>query len=313
MALSIKDINKEYFGHDKRKNYLKNDFSVVLHDIIQRDILLQAFSECSEARHYEKRRKNRNGSETVSVGDFDPDNAGFLLSIFDTYEKGFMVDVRQLLVSNETGAGGKFIKDLATLTVADFIDYYKNSQTNGVAIPHLLISELIKNDKAENKLTPTNFIDHNISKIENGVDTLTTKVAQFHSQNHFDQIIKDYQALKLHKDRQPEKYNVKEEIEEFGLLTVNKSTRHDKAKVEIGKIADYLNGFAEIIELYQSLVSSNTSLFGSNWSLEMYVQRTFALFAKEVSEDIQKKVMEDIVKYLDKSLHIVGWRHTSVK
>lgn len=276
MALSIKDINEEYFGHDKRKNYLKDDFSIVLHDIIQRDILLQIFSECSEVRHYDKRSKNSNGNETVSVGDFDPDNAGFLLSIFDTYEKGFMVDVRQLLVNKETGAGGKFIKDLATLTVAD-------------------------------------FIDHNRSKIENGVDTLTTKVAQFHSQNHFDQIIKDYQALKLHKDRQPEKYNVKEEIEEFGLLTVNKSTRHDKAKFEIGKIADYLNGFAEIIELYQSLVSSNTSLFGSNWSLEMYVQRTFALFAKEVSEDIQKKVMEDIVKYLDKSLHIVGWRHTSVK
>lgn len=164
-----------------------------------------------------------------------------------------MVDVRQLLVSNETGAGGKFIKDLATLTVADFIDYYKNSQ------------------------------------------------------HYFDQIIKDYQALKLHKDRQPEKYSIKEETEVVGFLTADKSTRHDKARVEIGKIADYLNGFAEIIGLYQSLVSSNTSLFGSNWSLEVYVQRTFALFAKEVSEDIQKKVMEDIVKYLDKSLHIVGW------
>ena len=86
MALSIKDINKEYFGHDKRKNYLKNDFSIVLHDIIQRDILLQAFSECSEARHYEKRRKNRNGSETVSVGDFDPDNASLLIKIMNHHE-----------------------------------------------------------------------------------------------------------------------------------------------------------------------------------------------------------------------------------
>jgi hypothetical protein len=207
MARSIISINEEYFGQDKRRNYLKNDFSNVLHDIIQRDILTQVLLECSKARHHEKKMKNSNGSETTHVGDFDPDNAGFLISIFDTYEKGFMVDVRQLLASNEAGAGGKFIKDVAELTVDDFMDYYKTSKTNGVAIPHLLIGKLIENDKAKKKLAPVDFIDHNRNEVEKIANMLTDKATQFHSQSYFDQIIKDYQALKLHKDRQPKRYD----------------------------------------------------------------------------------------------------------
>lgn len=313
MTSLVSDINTEYFGKDRRKNYLKDDFSRVLCGMIQRDVILHVILECSKARHNEKRTTDSNGNESIAYGDFDPDNAGFLYSILDVYEKGLMVDVRQLLIHTEAGAGGKFIKDVASLTVDDFIDYYKHSKDGSVIVPHILIDKFIQNSKSDRRIKGPELIDHNRSDIENAATILVSKAIQFHSRNYFNQIVKDYQALKLHKDREPEKYDVREEVEAFGILTTRKSTRKDRAKVEISKIAEYLNGFAEIIALYQNLVSENTSFFGSNWPLETYVQRTFALFSKEVPANIQQKVLNDILTHLHGSLDVAGWDHSKVK
>ena len=96
----VSDINKEYFGEDKKKTYIKDDFTETLRAAIQREVILHILVEVSKSRH--SKEEHENGS--VSFGDFDPDNAGLLMNIFETYEKGFMLDVRQLLTPKEAGA-----------------------------------------------------------------------------------------------------------------------------------------------------------------------------------------------------------------
>lgn len=304
---TISDINDEYFGKDKSRNYLKHDFSRVLEGIVQRSVLVDVLVECSKARHDKRKHVDDKGCVTIARGDFDPDNAGFLWSIYESYQKGVMVDVRQLLVPTERGAGGKFIKDIAKLTVDDFMDYYKTDKA--YTIPPFLLGVFLKQKDDDKSLSIVDFVDSHRNEIKSSVDLLVKEANDFHGKGYFNLIVKEYQSLKFHKDNQPEKYNITEEVEKFGFTKGRKTIRQDKAKIEITKIAEYLNGFADIISIYQNLVSSNTSFYGSSWPLETYIQRTFDLFAKDVPADIQKKVTEDVVKYLDTSLRVVGWRH----
>lgn len=297
----VTDVNKEYFGEDKKKTYIKDDFTNVLHSAIQHEVILHVLNEVAKARHTEKEHKN--GS--VVFGDFDPDNAGLLINIFETYEKGFMLDIRQLLTPKEAGAGGKFIKDIQALNVEDFIDFYKNSKPGSVRVPPVLLS-YSANTHAKNKsIKGADFIDNNHVKIERAVNYLVEKARTFQSEGYYNKIVNEYQALEFHKDRQPDKYNVYEESLDF-LSTVIRSR---KSKVETSIISDCLNDFAEIVIDYQSLIANNTSFLSSNWPLDVYIERTFALFSKEISNDIKKKVVQDIAKYLQRSIEIVGWKH----
>ena len=305
---TIAKINEEYFGKDKSRNYLKHDFSRVLHGIIQRDVLVNVLVESSKARHNKKHIKHPNGSETIHEGDFDPDNAGLLASIFDTYEKGLMIDVR-LLIGKESGAGGKFVVDVSTLTTDSFINYYKTSRENGVAVPRLLLGKLIENDKSDNKLAPVDFIDHHRTDIESAVNELTKRALEFQNKDYYKNIVKDYIGLKNHKNHHPEKYDVDEKFEDFGFLKTRHTTRKDKAKVEAGKIAECLNEFADTVAIYQMLVGDNTDFIGSNDTLESHIKRSCALFAKKVPDNVQKGATEEVIKHLHRSLELVHWRH----
>jgi len=298
---TVSDINKEYFGKDKKKTYIKDDFTNVLHSAIQREVIIHILKEVSKARHTEE--KYENGS--IAFGDFDPDNAGILMNIFETYEKGFMLDIRQLLTPKETGAGGKFIKDVQALKVEDFIDFYKNSKS----IPPILLGDWI-NTRAKNKsIKSVDFIDNNHAKIEREVNYLAEKARTFQSEGYYNKIVNEYQALEFHKDRQPEKYDVYEESLDSPYIIIKKTTRNRKSKVDTSIISGCLNDFAEIVTAYQSLIANNTSFLSSNWPLDIYIERTFALFSKEISNDIKKKVVQDLAKYLQRSIEIVGWNH----
>lgn len=298
---TVSDINKEYFGKDKKKTYIKDDFTNVLYSAIQHEVIFHVLNKVSKARHTKKEHKN--GS--IAFGDFDPDNAGLLMNIFKTYEKGFMLDIRQLLAPREAGAGGKFIKDIQALNVEDFIDFYKNSK----CIPPILLGDWINTRTKNKSIKDVDFIDNNHVKIECTVNYLVEKARTFQSEEYYNKIVNEYQALEFHKDRQPEKYDVYEESLDSPYIIIKKTTRNRKSKVDTNIIYDCLNDFAEIVTAYQSLIPNNTSFLSSNWPLDIYIERTFALFSKEISNDIKKKVIQDLAKYLQISIEIVGWNH----
>lgn len=296
---TVSKINKEYFGEDKSKTYLKDDFTKVLLAAIQRDVIVYVIKEASKARHDEE--KYEYGG--VAYGDFDPDNAGFLFSIFENYKKGFMIDVRQLLVEKEAGTGGKFIKDIQGLNTNSFIDLYKNS----VSMPPLLLPNYW-NDRSKNKpIDAVNFIDSNRTKIDKKVNNLIVKAQQFQDKGYFKSIVYDYQALEFHKDKRPDKYNICKETTNFPFIGGEKTIKSRISEVDIKTIAECLNDFAEIIMLYQELVVKNTSFFSPNWPLKTYIERTFALFNKEVPEDTKRRAIQSIATRLQKALDIVGW------
>lgn len=308
MPNKITTINDEYFGVDMSKTYLKDDFSAVLRGVVQRGVILDVFLEASKARH--DKEELENGS--MVFGDFDPDNAGFLSSIFEIYQKGLMVDVRQLLVDGESGAGGKFIKDIQKLTTDDFVDFYMKSKPGSTNIPPLLLMDFMNAHDKDKSIKGTDFIDGNRTKIENTANALVAKAKQFQSKGYFSKIVRDYQALEFHKENRPEKYDTREEVTDFPFMNGKMTIKSRKSKVEIKSIAECLNDFAEIVMTYQSLVGKNTDLLGSNWPLDTYIERTFGLFSKAISNDIKRKAAQDIVKYLHKSIDIVGWGHRKV-
>ena len=301
----VADVNKEYFGKDKKKTYIKDDFAEILRAAIQREVILHVLVEVSKARHTEE--KYENGS--VVFGDFDPDNAGLLMNIFKTYEKGFMINIRQLLTPRETGAGGKFIKDIQALNVEDLIDFYKNSKPGSVRMPTTLLSDWINTHAKNKSIKGADFIDNNHIKIERAVNYLVEKAQTFQSEGYYNKIVNEYQALEFHKDHQPGKYNVYEESSDLTYIIIKKTTRSRKSKVETSIISDCLNDFAEIVMAYRNLIANNTNFLSSNWPLDVYIERTFALFSKEISNDIKKKVVQDIAKYLQRSIEIVGWNY----
>jgi hypothetical protein len=307
----ITAINEEYFGKDKSKNYLKHDFIRVLEGFIQREVLLCVIVACSKKRHNMKESKNEVG-EVVSItyGDYDPDNAGFLYSVFKNHELGVIIDMRLLLAKKEAGTGGKFVKDVTKLKAEDFLDYYRHSEEGKVVIPALLLRQFLENHKDNVKLSGSDFLDKHIDKIGDKVRELVNKASTFNDTNYSDMIIKDYEALKFHKDNQPEKYEVLEDNEGIGAFSFTKTTRRDKSKVETIKISKALNEFVEIIALYQMLVSENTSFYGSSWPLDTYVQRTFALFRKDTPTVAQQKVTDSVAKHLSQALNVTGWRIT---
>lgn len=304
----VPSVNEEYFGEDKSKTYLREDFTNVLRGVIQRSVIIDVLKEASKARHNE--RKNEDGS--ISFGDFDPDNAGFLSNIFENYQKGLMVDVRQLLVEKEAGAGGKFIKDIQKLTTDDFIDFYKNTNPESTNIPPLLLVDFMNAHNKDKSLSGANFIDSNRVRIEEAVTKLVTKAQQFQSKGYFNIIIYDYQALEFHKDNRPEKYDIREEDTNFPFMNTKMTIRRRKSSVEIQSISECLDSFAEIVKIYQSLVGKNTNFIGSNLPLDIYIERTFDVFAKTVPDDIKKKVAESVVEHLHKAIDIVGWDHRKI-
>lgn len=299
----VDSINQEYFGNDKRKTYLKDDFSNVLHGIVQRSVILEVLIEASKLRHNKKELPD--GS--TAFGDFDPDNAGFLSGIYFTYEKGWMVDVRQLL-ANETGAGGKFIKDLKKLKLSDFMNYYTKSKPGSVKIPRLLQPDFFNKYSKDKSLNGISFIENHCLVIKETFDDMVVKSKQLQDKGYFDKIIRNYQALEFHKDNQSEKYDLREESIELPFVEGKSIVRDRKSKTEIQYICKFMNDFAEIIKIYQSLVGG-TDFIGSNYPLEVYIERTFSLFSKKIPEKSKKKVVEDVIKYLRPSLNVVGWVH----
>jgi hypothetical protein len=308
MSNRVTIINEEYFGEDRSKTYLKDDFSAVLRAVVQRGVILDVFLEASRARHNKEELEDGG----TAFGDFDPDNAGFLSSIFETYQKGLMVDVRQLLTPKETGTGGKFIKDIQKLNVDDFVDFYKNSKPDSTNIPPLLLVDFMNARSKDKSIKGADFIDSNRTKIEQAVKDLVAKAKQLQSKGYFNKIVRDYQALEFHKDNRPEKYDTREGATDFPFMNGKMTIRSRKSKVEIKSIDECLNDFAEIVMIYQSLVSKNTNFLGSNWPLDTYIERTFALFSKEIPDSTKKKAAQDIVKYLHKSIDIVGWDHRKI-
>lgn len=307
-------FNEEFFGEDKSRTYIKHDFRRVIESIAQREVLLRVVIECSKKRHNKKETKDEHGNVvSIAYGDYDEDNAGFLYPIIKNHELGLMIDLRLLLNVKEKGAGGKFVKDLLSLKPEDFINYFKFSKDNGATIiPHLLDAEFMASRKAEKSLSGSDFIDKHSKKIEQSVNELVAKARKFNDKNYPKMLVKEYEALKFHKDNQPEKYEIIESKEGLGGFTFNTTTRRDKSKIESQKITEALNEFAEIIGLY-GLLYGRADFYGTNWPLDVYIERTFALFSKLVSEDIRKEATDNLVKYLKPSLNIMGWRISDAK
>lgn len=314
MPDTVSLINSEYFGKDKSKNYLKHDFRRVLEGFIQREVLLRVIIECSKERHDKKENKDESGKVvSIAYGDFDPDGAGFLYSILGNHEKGVMIDMRLLLTKKETCAGGKFIKDLTKLKSKDFFDYYCKYEESKIVIPQLLLRQFMMEHKADAKMKGKDFLNKHKDVVEQVVGELVKKAKTFNDNNYSGIVIKNYEETKFHKDRQSEKYEILEESEGIGGISFTKTTRRDKSKVETVKISKALNEFADVIGLYQTLVSENTSFFGSSWPLDTHVQRTFALFRKDISVDSQQKVIDSMAQHLSKALNLTGWRITDSK
>lgn len=235
MQNKITVINEEYFGEDKSKTYLKDDFACALHGIVQRSVILEVLREASKSRH--NKEETPNGG--IAFGDFDPDNASFLANIFDTYQKGWMVDVRQLLTIKESGAGGKFIKDLQNVDIDNFMDFYKNSKPNSVKIPRILLIDFINQHRKNKSIKGINFIENHRVDIEKAVDNLKLKANQLYDKDLFKKIMHDYQALEFHKDKQPIKYNIREEPLDLPFANGKHTIRSRKSKMEIS--VEYVN------------------------------------------------------------------------
>ena len=307
-------FNEEFFGSDKSRTYIKHDFRRVIEGIVQREVLIHVAIECSKARHSQKETTNEKG-EVVSIayGDYDEDNAGFLYSIIKNQELGLMIDLRLLLTKKETGAGGKFIKDLASLTPEDFINFFKFSKDNGsTIIPHLLNAEFFASRQTDSKQTGSDFIDSHSGKIKQAVNEMIAKAKKFNDKNYSKLLIEDYEALKFHKDKQPEKYEITESKEGLGAFTFTTTTKRDKSKIESKKITKALNEFSEIIGIYQLLIGK-VDFYGTSWSLDIHMDRTFALFRKDVPESVRQEALSNIVKYLQPSLNLMGWRVSDKK
>jgi len=329
MSNKIIGINTEYFGDNRNRNYLKDDFSKALRGTILRSILINIFVELDKKRRNEKELPD--GGK--AFGDFDPDNAGFFANIFSTYQKGWMVDIRILLGGNkrkkrtnwlsgikkifivnrhsnkdrEAGSGGRFIDDIAKLTSEDFIGYYVN-QDESIITPPFLFQKLIKEKPSDG----ADFIKKNRNSIDESVKQLVDKAKKFQSKGYFNKIMKDYESLEFHKDNRPEKYNLRAEPTEFPFANGTMTVRSPKATIAIKEIATCLNDFAEIITIYQSLVGKNTSFITSNWPLDIYIDRTFSLFSKNISENVREKTAQDVIKYLHQSIDLVQWDHKKI-
>lgn len=328
MSGKVTAINTEYFGEDRSKTYLKDDFTKVLRGTVMRSILVDVFFELDKNRHNERDLPN-GGKE---LGDFDPDNAGFFANVFDTFQKGWMLDVRILLGGNkkkqkkswtlrslflfrkdkkvhqkrEAGSGGKFIDDITKLSVDDFFHFYIGP--DHVIIPPILFWKAIK----ENPRDKVAYINNNRKIINEAFSSLRNKAKKFQDKGYFNKIMKDYESLEFHKDNRPEKYDLREEATDFPFTNGTMTVRSPKASIAIKEIATCLNDFAEIIAIYQTLVGKNTSFIGSNWPLDVYIARTFALFSKDIPEEVKTKTANDIVKYLHKSIDLIHWDHRKI-
>lgn len=303
----ISKINEEYFGTDRSRNYLKDDFSRVIKGTIVRSILVELFVELNKERR--NIRDLPDGGK--AYGDFDPDNAGFFANIFDSYQKGWMIDVRMFLGGKknkkrggrEAGTGGRFIDDLVDLSTDDFMDHY--IKPGSVTVPRCL-SEKLSSEEPDDKVT---FLKSNEGIVEAIAADLIDKAKKFQSKGYHSKIIKDYEALELHKDNRPEKYDIRTEPTDFPFSNGTITVRSPKATVAIKEIAQCLNEFAEIIGTYRLLVGRNTDFIGSNWALDVFISRTLDLFVKDLSESAIEKIGKDIVKYLHPSIDLVGWNH----
>lgn len=305
---TIVKINEEYFRENRSRNYLKDDFSRVLRGTVVRSILIELFIELSKERH--NKRDLPNGG--VAYGDFDPDNAGFFVNLFDTYQKGWMVDVRILLGGRknknkggrEAGTGGRFIDELVSLSTSDFMDYYIRS--NGISIPRCLFGKLMEKEP-DDKVT---FLKANQNIIESIAADLVGRAKKFQDKGYHSKIVKDYEAIEFHKDNRPDKYNIRKDTTDFPFSNGYITIRRPKSRIEIQQIAQCLNEFAEIISVYQLLIGKNTSFLGSGWwPLDVFISRTLELFVKDLPGDTVEKIGKEIVQYLHSSIDIVGWEH----
>lgn len=242
----------------------------------------------------------------MACGDYDPDNAGFLYPLFKNHELGFMLSLRLSLAKNEHGAASKFVKDVTKLKAEDFMLHYEQTSS----FPPLLMGEFLENRKQIAPLTNDEFIASHKDTIEKAVVDLVRNATVFNSRNYSDVVVKDYGALKFHKDRQPEKYLVREEVETDEYMSTTITIRQDKAQVDTTRIASIINELAEIISGYRKLAGENGNFLPTSQPLDVYVHRTFALFRKDIPSELQQEIIDNAVKRLPLALKLTGWRIT---
>lgn len=304
---SIKDLNDEFFGSDKTKNYILDDFRRVVECFIQIEVLKIVYVDCSKRL---QSQKVINKDEKISSGTYgvnDPDNALLLYSIIRNLELSMMIELRLLLTSKEKMAGGKFINKLNQLNFYNFINFYIYlGENRGMVIPPFLQEELLLVTKSNPSINWCDFICKHSHDIPQKVDELLLKVKQFNSKEYFKELIDSYQGLKFHKDNFPEKFNVKNNKKSNGNLKISVTTIKNKDKIDFKKIAECLNEFAEIIFAYRSLVHGNWN--NVNYlSINEYITQIFTLFRIKISPEVSEKFIKDIKENLNQSLDLLNW------
>lgn len=245
----INKFNKEYFGTDNRKTYLKDNFTNVVFGLIQLNIVRNVLKQVSEVT-------SKSAKYKLDV----------LSRITRVHQNGFMLDVRQLLKNDETGSGGKFIIDLIKLNCSQFED---------ISVVYGLIQ----------------------------------KARQFQSKEYYEKIILKYQAQEFHKDRQPDKYCIKEKTEKLGSLKITNRIKRKRYGVELNLLVPCLEEFSEIVMLYQKLTRINTSFDIANIPLANYIEGTSSLFSEKMPEDFRQVVLDSVIKRLPNSIKLVGFRN----
>lgn len=282
-------INEVYFGAtyngtktDKTRDYISNDFSKVLYDLIHHDIIVYVLS------HDPKRYEN-------------------LTDMIETFDQGFLIDLRKLLKAERRKIEKRspyFTGTPGSCTGGDFIDDLSKLEEN--QLDELI--EIIQN--FDSKLAKLTFSD-----AHNNFRQLQDKVRAFKNQDYYRQLVKSNEALRLHKDHASVKRKIVKQKVVFNdnpTFPVNQTVYRTNFNLEVREIAECLNKLAEIIYIYQSImfIYGVSFYIPHSYSLENYIEKCFTMFgSKEEFKTEINITTESIIKNLKTSLDISHWQY----
>lgn len=306
----IADINEEFFGDDKHKDYLINDYHSVLFNLVQREVIMTVLKSHSKARKNQEVHKDHTG-EIVSIhyGDFDPNNAAALSSIAEAHQMGTMASIRLLFEYSDKKPGRgsfiKFISDISDLSVSDFIDYYSQNKT----VPRSLKVQYEMSKLRRENVSPDSLVSDNLTDIADAVEDIKSKSNHYIRSGYKNKIIDDYQSRKFHKDRQPIKHDVSESERSIREgFTVKHTTRRSLATFELGHISKSIEDMANIMLRYQELVTENTDFKKYDIELDRFVRNSFSVLSGGDIETADHEVtIVSIHKNIPTALRLVGW------
>ena len=220
-----------------------------------------------------------------------------LIRMQNTY---MVVHLRQLLGKREGNSGMKLLEAISLIHNEQYFNFLEEKYI----MPHCFFRKAL-NEHCCTKEAMQEYSSNHRGDAVKLLQELHNAIDQFRSKGYHNRLIREFEKLDLHNDKEPYKYNV-EKSPANGEIIKEIMTRSRKTVFDIRGIAECLNDYAAVMSKTIDL-SIVPNKFGTGFApIEDYVKSFMKMFQID-DTSLKAHILDIICPNLNNAIQLTAW------